>query len=375
MFRALVGAGTVLVSGAALAAIGQRPQFHSHTDLVSIYATVVDRDGRLVTDLTARDFEVYDEGRRQPLVLFADDVQPITIVIMLDRSGSMSDKHDLVRDAAGELVARLLRGDRARIGSFGRSVAIAPAQFTGDRGELLGILRHDLQDGGPTPLWEAASAAMDALAAETGRRVVLLFSDGKNSPTFSQADIEFDDVRDRARREDVMVYAVGLGSDCDTAPAPAPNSRPDARFQGRGGPTGRGGRIGGRPPTLPGIPIGPGGIRLPRPPPVTFPPSPPSRSDPPAPCRPVAPAPELKALAAEGGGGYFQLEDEDDLGATFSRVADELHRQYLLAFAPSSRDGRLHRLRVRVRGSDLSVRARASYLAPAAVQMWDAGRR
>jgi hypothetical protein len=89
----------------------------------------------------------------------------------------------------------------------------------------------------------------------------------------------------------------------------------------------------------------------------------------------VAPAPELKALAAEGGGGYFQLEDEDDLGATFSRVADELHRQYLLAFAPSSRDGRLHRLRVRVRGSDLSVRARASYLAPAAVQMWDAGRR
>jgi VWFA-related protein len=367
MFRALHAAGTVLAACTVLAAFGQRPQYHSNTDLVSIYATVADRDGRLVTDLTAGDFEVFDDGRRQTLALFARAVQPITIVVMLDRSGSVTDKNDMVRDAAEALVDELLPTDRARIGSFSHHVLIGPAEFTGDRDELVRILRNDLQDGGPTPLWEAASAAMTALSGESGRRVVLLFSDGKNSPTFTQADIEFDDIRDRVRREDVMIYAIGLGGDCDAPPTPAPGGSIGARFQRRGGPVvGRGGRIGGRqPPGSPGIPVGPGGIRLPRPPAGTFPPATPRRYDAgPEPCRPTAPAPELKALADESGGGYFPLDDGADLRSTFSRVADELHRQYLLAFAPAARDGRRHLLRVRVRGSDMRVRARTSYVAP-----------
>jgi hypothetical protein len=81
------------------------------------------------------------------------------------------------------------------------------------------------------------------------------------------------------------------------------------------------------------------------------------------PCRPTEPDADLRHLAGDGGGGYFVLDRADDLGATFARVADELHRQYLLAFQTPERDGRVHELVVRVRHADMSVRARTSYVA------------
>jgi VWFA-related protein len=354
-----IAASTMLLCCIVLAADQQAPQFRANTDLVSVYATVLDADGRLVTDLSEDDFEVLDDGRRQPVSLFASGLQPITIVIMLDRSGSVTANYDLVRTAAERLVGNLLPEDRARIGSFSRHVQLDPVAFTSDQNELIRILRYNLQEGGPTPLWEAASAAMEALSREAGRRVILLFSDGKNSPQFSQLEVEFDDVRDRARREDVMVYAIGLATDCEAAPA---SSQPDVVFFQR---RGRGGRIGGgrigvrRPPRMPTIP---GGVRLPPrggalPPPIHAPARPG--------CRPSVPDPDLHQLAADGGGGYFVLDRTDDLGATFARVAEELHHQYLLAFQTPARDGRVHRLKVQVRRPGTSVRARTSYLAPA----------
>lgn len=363
MTRHFFASCLMVAAGAVLTAGQQQPQFHANTDLVSVYATVLDAEGHLVTGLTADQFEILDNGRSQPIALFASDSQPITIVVMLDRSGSVTENFDLVRRATEQLVANLLPGDRARIGSFSREVLINPVTFTSDQNELIRILRYDLQAGGPTPLWEATTAAMDALRDEPGRRVVLLFSDGKNSPTFTQADIEFDDVRERARREDVMVYAIGLSSDCGAAPTPS--SLGELLFQRRG-PRVRGGRIGGGGrggPGLPGLPIGPGGLRLP--PGTPLPPPRGGSFDRGAPCRPTAPDPDLHTLAWDGGGGYFVLDRAGDLGTTFSRVADELHQQYLLAFQTPARDGQVHRLRVRARTAGVTVRARTSYVAPA----------
>jgi Ca-activated chloride channel family protein len=68
-------------------------------------------------------------------------------------------------------------------------------------------------------------------------------------------------------------------------------------------------------------------------------------------------------LADEVGGSYFVLRSTDDLGQTFARVADELHQQYLLGFTPQALDGKTHRLDVRVRRPDLTVRARKNYVA------------
>lgn len=71
----------------------------------------------------------------------------------------------------------------------------------------------------------------------------------------------------------------------------------------------------------------------------------------------------LRRLADETGGGYFELKKTDDLGPTFTRVAQELHSQYVLGFPPAT-DGKLHKLEVRVKKLGMSARARKSYLAP-----------
>ena len=80
-------------------------------------------------------------------------------------------------------------------------------------------------------------------------------------------------------------------------------------------------------------------------------------------CRPDG---RLKTFAEETGGGYFELKDTDDLGPTFTRVAQELHSQYVVGFAPSVHDGKLHELEVRVRQRGMTARARKTYIAPSA---------
>ena len=73
----------------------------------------------------------------------------------------------------------------------------------------------------------------------------------------------------------------------------------------------------------------------------------------------------LKKLSEETGGGFFLLKKEDELGATFTRVAQELHSQYVLGFSPTSLDGKVHKLEVKVKKPGMTARARKSYLAAA----------
>src|SRR6266446_572772 len=75
------------------------------------------------------------------------------------------------------------------------------------------------------------------------------------------------------------------------------------------------------------------------------------------------PDPGLARVAEETGGGYTEIRFGEDLGAAFAGVADELHTQYLLGFAPSKRDGKVHDINVRVTQGGLKPRARKSYLA------------
>ena len=77
------------------------------------------------------------------------------------------------------------------------------------------------------------------------------------------------------------------------------------------------------------------------------------------------PDPGLAKIAASTGGGYLELTNTDDLASTFKRVAEELHHQYLLGFAPMALDGKTHRIDVRVRNPEMAVRARKTYVAAA----------
>ena len=130
----------------------------------------------------------------------------------------------LVRDAAEQFVGDLLPDDRARIGNFSNRVQIDPETFTSDRKELVRILHENLQDAGPTPLWNATSAAMNALESQGGRRVVLVFTDGKDSPPNPTGNATFWQVLDGSQKDEIMVYAIGLANSCGLPSSPASSS-------------------------------------------------------------------------------------------------------------------------------------------------------
>ena len=292
------------------ATVPRAQSFRSSSDIVPLFVTVTDGGGRLVGGLTREDFQVFDNGAPQPIAVFDSIPQPISLIALLDMSGSMADNLPLVRRACLDLLGHLGPADVAKLGLFGQTIAFSPS-FTRDPEQLISLLPKAIPSTAPTPLWRAIDEAMTAVqAAASGRRVILVLSDGKdNGPDIGQKLVTPQNVRDRAEREDVMVYGIGLRS------APGP--------------------------------VAPGGIR--------------SLADV---LKSPAPDPTLGSLALGTGGGYVELHGREDIAETFTRIADELHRQYMLGFTPPARDGKVHTVEVRVRNPGLRSQARKTYLAP-----------
>lgn len=290
---------------------GQPPVIRAGTELVRAFVTVTDRDGRLVTTLRQHDFEVRDEGKPQPITLFDASPRAVRLVVLLDVSGSMVNNLPILRQGTIELVKHLRPDDRARIGTFGEDVVISPT-FTRDARELLAALPAEIDENAPTPLWRAMERAIESFAGDEGdaRRVVLVLSDGADSGVMLKGKfVTQGDVISGARRQDVMVYGVGM--------------RPRAaRSIGTGIDGLRGALMAGEP------------------------------------------DPGLAKVAEESGGGYTEVRLGDNLGLAFAQVAEELHSQYLIGFEPPKRDGKVHDIQIRVNQSGMKPRARKNYVAP-----------
>ena len=268
----------------------QQPTFKSGTQVVSVFTTVTDAQKRLVPDLVQDDFEVLDNEKPQPLVLFENKIQPISVVVMLDTSGSMTLTIGLLKQAAEEFVARLLPSDSARIGAFNDKIQFN-SRFMNDRDQLATDIRN-IDYGNGTRLWDALGASLDELKDIDGRKVILVFTDGDDTESHNSS---LGKVIDRARVDEVMIYAIGLESHYLNI-----TTKPDKG---------------------------------------------------------------LRKVADETGGGYFELTKTSELSSTFTRVAQELHSQYVLAFTPAMLDGKIHKLSVRVKKPGMNARARRSYLA------------
>jgi Ca-activated chloride channel family protein len=272
---------------------GQEATFRSGTRIVSVDATVVDAQGRLVPGLEREDFTILDNDKPQEITFFDSNVQPFTVVVMMDFSASMTANLDRLKSAAEQFILRMLPADKGQVGAFSDKIQFS-GTFTNRRDDLIFALR-DLQFGNPTRLYDAINESMAMLKGVEGRRVVLVFTDGDDTAS----RVGMGDVLERARDEEVMIYAIGLESEYFNGQRQV-RTRPD-----RG----------------------------------------------------------LRRLADETGGGYFELKRADDLGPTFTRVAQELHSQYALGFSPATLDGREHKLTVRLRQVGMTARARKTYIA------------
>ena len=283
-----------------LTAAQQAPTFRNTGAVtVSLFATVTEPGGRLVPDLEEGDFEVFDNNRSQPLTVFDNSPRPLSIVLMLDTSFSMSANLARLKDAAEQFLIRLFPRDQATVGAFNDGVTIG-TKFTSDRDILIADMRA-LDFGNGTRLFDAIDVAIAHLEPIDGRKVVVVFTDGDDT---NSRKANRGSVIERARLKDVMIYAIGFQSEFFDG-ARVQRSKPDSG---------------------------------------------------------------LRKIAEETGGGYFELTKTNELGATFTRVAQELHSQYALGFTAPELDNKVHNLTVKVKRPGMVPRARRSYVAERSAQ-------
>src|SRR5688500_18838963 len=200
-------ATSAIVFLAAVATLAQQPTFKAGTSIVPVLTTVLDAQGRLVPDLEREDFTILDNGKPQEVVFFQNDIQPFTVVVMMDFSFSMNAHLKLLKAAAEQFILRMLPQDKGQVGAFSDKIMFS-GTFTSDRDDLVAAL-DDLQFGNPTRLYDAIDASIDYLDEAEGRRVVLVFTDGDDTAS----RLGFGDVLEKAREKEVMVYAIGLQSE------------------------------------------------------------------------------------------------------------------------------------------------------------------
>ena len=324
--RAVIGFLLICIPAAAAQ---ETPGVRARTDAVVVPVTVTDPSGRFVDSLSADQFEIAEGGTPREIVQFSADRVPVSLGILLDISGSMTEDAKIRADQRGRwadmrralelLLTRLDAADEVFFAVFNERVAAA--SWTQDH---LALLREfdALKPGGGNALLEAVPLILPTF--ELGRyqrKVLLLITDGNdgNVPT-----------------------TMGLPSypTSDNAPSgPQPIAimaeSPETLRQRRISITKSAVRRSGV--TLYAIGIG---RRKGEPVDTVL----------------------LEGLTTESGGYVESLRDPTEIQAAVARIWDDLQSQYILAFAPGQADGKYHSIRVRTKDRRLRVRARAGYV-------------
>jgi len=189
------------------------PVIRATVNVVNIVCTVRDRKGTYIADLEKDDFEVFEDGVRQNVDFFynetGDKAHPLTIVLLIDTSGSVKDKLEFEQTAASEFLRNTLREnkDLAAVVQFDSEISLVQ-DFTYDY-PLLRDSIFSIRAGGATKLYDALWVTVDELLKhEVGRRMVVVLSDGADT----QSTVKEQDAIRIAQDEDVVIYGIGVRS-------------------------------------------------------------------------------------------------------------------------------------------------------------------
>ena len=181
-----------------------------NVDLVNVLFTVSDKRGKFIPGLKRENFRVYEDGRPQTISNFSADTDlPLTVALLIDTSGSIRDRLHFEQQAAIEFFkSTLIRGkDRALVISFDSGVDLLQ-DFTDDPDQLaksIGTMRA----GGGTSLFDAMYlAAKEKLAAQNGRRILVVITDGDDN----SSRITLTEALASAQRSDVVIYAISTNA-------------------------------------------------------------------------------------------------------------------------------------------------------------------
>ena len=277
--------------------------FRTAIDVVSMSVTVTDSMTRHVTDLEEKDFEIFEDGVKQDLVLFNRTNLPVALSLLIDTSSSMEDRMVTAQDAAIGFVRKLRTTDLGEVIGFDSRAEVLQ-DFTSDTGNLEAAIRRTVA-GGSTSMNNALYISLKGLKkvpmkeeVEIRRQAIILLSDGEDTSSL----VTFEDVLDLARRSETAVYAIGL---MDGAPSGQSKAFRAATY-------------------------------------------------------------ELRQLTTDTGGRAFFPADIKSLASVYGQIYDELSSQYTIGYTSKNakRDGAWRRIVVRVGRPNVTARTKQGYFAP-----------
>lgn len=359
--------------------------------LVQVPAIVTDGAGRFVTDLTQKDFTVYEDGKRQEVSLFAALKQPFNAVLLLDTSNSAEDRLRVIQNVAIGFTKELGPDDRMKVISFDNEIRQL-TDFTKDSAELEKAIRS-CESGFGKLLYEAVSRSLEELRETEGRRAVILFSDGVDMRSIEATSESATRV---AEEIGAVIYVVRfdtrwwMEAEARRHESEKSKSRVPFDIDGRiplppdfGGP-----EVPTNPeipsPRAPRVAIGSGTVEVGSPrrqPPVTYDPndssSRPQRLPEPEASDPISANLNklygeanafLQAVTSRTGGRVLEAETFESARSAFRKIADELRNLYLLGYYPGNnpRDDKYHKIKLEIARKGVQVRARTGYRRPKA---------
>jgi Ca-activated chloride channel family protein len=276
--------------------------------LVNLNIKVVDLSGRPVSQLKRDDFVVLEDNVPQEVTYFEPVAAPVSLLLLLDLSGSIGSKLEAMKKAAKKFVDSLERDDQVAIASFTTRFQ-AVSDFTNDRGKLKKSIDHIFNPGGDTALYDATWEALDALRGRAqARSALVILTDGVDSafiPNEQGSRRGFEELMMRVEEEDATIYPIYF----DTEPEVV------------------------------------GGDYTPR----VF----------------AKARTQLEALAEQTGGSYFKASRAEDLDGVYKRVASELHSFYSIAYPAkdAKNDGRWRKIAITVNRAGVKARTKRGYYA------------
>jgi VWFA-related protein len=291
---------------------GPTPTIKAEVNLVNLFATVRDKNKRIVTDLKQTDFQIFEDNHQEEIAFFSKEMNlPITLGLLLDTSGSEQYMLGSIQDAGAQFLHRVLKkGDEAMVISFDTDVDLL-ADFTDDRSILDRAINkaHINTPGGGyiagnpgpvggqdmvgTALYDAIYLACgDKLNGEAGRKAIVVVTDAEDEGSKTRLE----EAIEAAQKTDTVIHVLLVA---------------DRRFGG------------GRPDV---------GHRL----------------------------------AEETGGRMIVVNSEKRMQEAFDQISEELRSQYTLGYYPSNntKDGKFRKIRVDVDNHDYKVLTRKGYYAP-----------
>jgi Ca-activated chloride channel family protein len=290
---------------AALAAVGQEarpPAFPVKTEVVNVTVTVRDASGRVVSDLTAEDFTIYENGRAQTVQVFAPAIKPgheetlaLDLGLLLDTSGSMATEMKLTREAALRFLDAIPRARDLVTILFDQDIRISRYDSEHQQGLFERIVES--RASGNTALYDSIAVYLSRVQDSPGRKVLLLLTDGEDSTSA----LSLMEVIQLVRSSPVTIYAIAF----------------------------------------------PGQYTL-------------------GSNRGLSARAFLRSLADLTGGDVFAPTASKDLPAIYEKILDDMSSQYVLGFVSDNpkRDGRYRKLKVEARQKGVKLRHRAGYYAP-----------